>query len=148
MKSVLDMAEEGGYAVPAFNIYNFGSLMGVKNAAKETGAPVILQMYTRLFDTGLAKYLMPALKEVANELKTPVAIHLDHGSGVPDDQIKAAVKAGVRKINYATDVCCAYIECCKQLDPYSEPFDMLLTHPENAVKEFAADRIRLLGGAR
>ncbi len=270
MKSVLDMAEAGGYAVPAFNIYNFGSLMGVKNAAKETGAPVILQMYTRLFDTGLAKYLMPALKEVANELETPVAIHLDHGagmpqavraikygatsvmidastkafeenveitravvniakcggitvegelghvgsaangdetgsytevgaaaefvkqtgvdalavmvgtahgkykkapvlaidriaelhkavnahlvlhggSGVPDDQIKAAVNAGVRKINYATDVCYAYIECCKQLDPYGEPFDMLLTHPENAVKEFAADRIRLLGGAR
>lgn len=56
---------------------------------------------------------------------------------MPDDQIKAAVKAGVRKINYATDVCYAYIECCKQLDPYSEPFDMLLTHPENAVKEFA-----------
>ena len=96
MKSVLDMAEEGGYAVPAFNIYNFGSLMGVKNAAKETGAPVILQMYTRLFDTGLAKYLMPALKEVANELKTPVAIHLDHGAGMP--QAVRAIKYGATSV--------------------------------------------------
>lgn len=266
-KEILDLAEKGGFAVPAFNIYNFGSLMGIKDAVKETGAPVILQMYTRLFDTGLAKYLMPAIKEIANELDSPVAIHLDHGaglpqviraikygvssvmidastqpfdenvritksavdiakeagvsvegelghvgsaangdetgsyteveaavefvnktgvdalavmvgtahgkykkapvlaidrigeihkatpahlvlhggSGVPDDQIKAAVKAGVRKINYATDVCYAYIERCKELDPYSEPFDKYLAHPSEAVKDFAIDRIKLLG---
>ena len=55
MKEVLDLAEKGGFAVPAFNLYNFGSLLGIKDAVKETGAPVILQMYTRLFDTGLAK---------------------------------------------------------------------------------------------
>lgn len=267
VKEILDLGEKGGFAVPAFNIYNFGSLMGVRDAAIETGAPVIFQVYNRLFDTGIAKYLMPAIKEVVNDLKLPAAIHLDHGaglpqvtraiqygvssvmidastksfeenvnttksvvaiakeagvsveaeighvglasngdeggnftevdsavdfvnatnvdalavmvgtahgkykkapvlgverikelyettnahlvlhggSGVPDDQIKAAVKAGIRKINYATDVCCAFIEGYKKLDPYSEPFDVLLSHPADDVKDFAISKIKLLG---
>lgn len=266
-KEILDIADKGGYAVPAFNIYNFGSLMGVKAAAEETGAPVIFQVYNRLLNTGTAKYLMPAILAVVNDLKTPAAIHLDHGagnpevlrairygttsvmidastlpfdenvaktkavvdiarevgvsvegelghvgsaangdengnytevdaakdfvektgvdllavmvgtahgrykkapilavdrvkelyeavdahlvlhggSGVPDDQIRAVVEAGVRKINYATDVCTAFIEGYKKLDPYSEPFDVLLSHPADDVKEYAIERIKLLG---
>lgn len=267
LDEILNLGEEGGFAVPAFNIYNFESILGVMHAAEETGAPVIFQVYNRLFDTGIAKYLIPAIKEAVNELKTPAAIHLDHGagapevvrairygatgvmidastlpfeenvaitksivdiakeagvsvegelghvgsaaagdevgaytevsaaaefvektgvkalavmvgtahgkykkapvlaidriaelhksanahlvlhggSGVPDDQIKAAVKAGVRKINYATDVCCAFIEGCKKLDPYSEPLDKYLMHPTEDVKNFAIDRIKVLG---
>lgn len=270
VKEILDLGESGQFAVPAFNIYNFGSLMGIRNAAIETGAPVIFQVYTRLFDTGIARYLMPSILEVVNDLKTPAAIHLDHGrglpevvramrygttgvmidastlpfeeniaatkvvvdlakeagvsvegeighvgaaangdecgsyteveaaaefvrqtdvdaiaimvgtahgkykkapvlatdriaeihaatkahlvlhggSGVPEDQIRAAVCAGIRKVNYATDVCCAFIEGYKKLDPYSEPFDVVLSHPANDVKEYAISRIRLLGADR
>lgn len=267
LDEILELAERGNFAVPAFNIYNFESMLGVMHAAQETGAPVIFQVYNRLFDTGIAKYLIPAIQEAVNSLKTPAAIHLDHGagisevvkaiqygatgvmidastlaydeniaatkkivsiaskagvgvegelghvgsaangdengvytevsaaaefvektgvtalavmvgtahgkykkapvlaiervaeihkatgahlvlhggSGVPDEQIKAAVKAGIRKINYATDVCCAFIEGCKRLDPYSEPLDKYLMHPTEDVKNFAIDRIRVLG---
>lgn len=270
VKEILDLGESGQFAVPAFNIYNFGSLMGIRDAAIETGAPVIFQVYTRLFDTGIARYLMPSILEVVNDLKTPAAIHLDHGrglpevvramrygttgvmidastlpfeeniaatkvvvdlakeagvsvegeighvgaaangdecgsyteveaaaefvrqtgvdaiaimvgtahgkykkapvlatdriaeihaatkahlvlhggSGVPEDQIRAAVRTGIRKVNYATDVCCAFIEGYKKLDPYSEPFDVVLSHPANDVKEYAISRIRLLGADR
>ena len=35
---------------------------------------------------------------------TKAALVLHGGSGVPDDQIQAAVKAGIRKINFGTDV--------------------------------------------
>lgn len=70
---------------------------------------------------------------------------LHGGSGVPDDQLQAAVKAGIRKVNYATDVCIEFIEGCKRLDPYSEPLDKYLMHPTEDVKNFAIDRIKVLG---
>ena len=58
VKEILDLGEKGGFAVPAFNMYNFESVLGVMHAAEETGAPVIFQVYNRLFDTGVAKYLI------------------------------------------------------------------------------------------
>lgn len=267
LNEILELGEKGDFAVPAFNMYNFESVLGVMHAAEETGAPVIFQVYNRLFDTGVAKYLIPAITEAINTLKTPAAIHLDHGagalevirairygatsvmidastlpfdenvaitksivdiasevgvsvggelghvgsaanedelsgytevdtavnfvnktgvdalavavgtahgkykkapvlaidriaklhkatnahlvlhggSGVPDDQLQSAVKAGIRKVNYATDVCIEFIEGCKRLDPYSEPLDKYLMHPTEDVKCFAIDRIKVLG---
>ena len=41
--------------------------------------------------------------------------------------------------------CCAFIEGCKNLDPYSEPLDKYLMHPTEDVKNFAIDRIKVLG---
>lgn len=269
LKEILDLAEAGGFAVPAFNVYNAETALGVMKAAEKTGMPVIFQLYSRLFDTGLAQYIAPLVKEAIYTLKTPAAFHLDHGagepeviraiqygatgvmidgstsplaeniaitksavamaraagigiegelghigsaangdeqgtytavdeavrfaeetdvdalavmvgtahghykkapvlaidriaaihgavkahlvlhggSGVPDDQIRAAVKAGIRKINYGTDVCCAFIESCKKTDPYSLPLDKYMQAPTEAVCDFAVNRIELLGKA-
>ena len=58
--------------------------MGVVKAAEETQAPVIIQMYSRLFNTGTGKYMAPVILEVMNQLKTLVAFHLDHGVGIPE----------------------------------------------------------------
>lgn len=80
LKEILDLAEKENFAVPAFNVYNLETLMGVVNAAKENGAPIIIQMYSRLFDTDTGRFLSPVIKEMMNELKTPVAFHLDHGA--------------------------------------------------------------------
>ena len=46
---ILDMAEKGGFAVPAFNVYNMETVMGITAAAEEAKAPVIIQSYSRLF---------------------------------------------------------------------------------------------------
>ena len=35
LKTVLDMAEKGGFCIPAFNVYNMESAMGVVKAAEE-----------------------------------------------------------------------------------------------------------------
>ena len=51
LKEILDLGEAGGFAVPAFNVYNLETVLGVMKAAEETGAPVIFQMYSRLFDS-------------------------------------------------------------------------------------------------
>lgn len=39
LKKILDIGEENGFAVPAFNVYNLETVMGVMQAAEETGAP-------------------------------------------------------------------------------------------------------------
>ena len=51
LRSILALAEEKGCAIPAFNCYTQECVMGVLEAAKETGAPVIFQMFSRLADT-------------------------------------------------------------------------------------------------
>ena len=269
LKEIMDVAEKGGFAIPAFNVYNLETLMGVSQAAEETKAPIIIQMYTRLFNTGTGRYMTPVILDVMNRLKTPVAFHLDHGagipeciramrygttgimidastlpiegnievtkkvvdmareagvsvegelghigstkdekwadytevkdavkyveetgidalaimvgtahghyakapvlaidriaeihaatdvhlvlhggSGVPDDQIKAAVNAGIRKINFGTDVCASFIEGYKELDPYAAPLDVTMSKTAESVKAFALEKIRLLGAAQ
>ncbi len=265
LKEILDLAEERGIAIPAFNVYNLETLMGVVGAVEQTGAPVIIQMYSRLFNTGTGQLLSPVILDVMNRLKAPIAFHLDHGagmpecvramrygttgvmidastlpleeniqatkkvvdiakeagvgvegelghigstkdetwdsytevadavkyvdetgidalaimvgtahgkyakapvlaikrieeihaatrahlvlhggSGVPDDQIKAAIKAGIRKINFGTDVCCAFVEAYKTLDPYGAPLDVVMSKAAESVKEFAIEKIKLL----
>ncbi|MGN0178602.1 MAG: class II fructose-bisphosphate aldolase [Monoglobaceae bacterium] len=266
LKEILDIAEDGGFAVPAFNVYNLETLMGAAHAAEKTKAPVIFQMYSRLFDTETGKFMAPVISEVMNRLKSPAAFHLDHGaamaecvravrlgatsvmidastlpidenirttkevvdmareagvsvegelghigsasdekwdaytetedavryaaetgidalaimvgtahgkyakapvlaidriaeihsetkahlvlhggSGVPDNQIKAAVGVGIRKINFGTDVCCAFIEGYKELDPYGAPLDVTMSKAAERVEEFALEKIKLLG---
>ena len=245
LKKILDIGEENGFAVPAFNVYNLETVMGVMQAAEETGAPVIFQMYSRLFDSQIAQYVAPIIREAMNNMKTPVAFHLDHGagvpevlrafrygatgvmidasrkpleeniaitkgvvemaaemgigvegelgevgkaagcalavavgtahghykqapvlalkrieelhegqkahlvlhggSGVPDDQIAAAVKAGIRKINFGTDVCCSLLDGIRAVDPSILALDLFMQGPTARVKDFAVSKIKLLG---
>ena len=266
LKDILDIGEAGGFAVPAFNVYNLETVLGVMNAAEETGAPVIFQMYSRLFDSQIAKFVAPIILEAMDNMKTPVAFHLDHGagvpevlrafqygatgvmidaskkpieeniaitkgvvemakelgvtvegelgevgkaaegvstdytkvedavkfvegtgvaalavavgtahghykqapvlaieriaelheaqkahlvlhggSGVPDDQIQAAVKAGIRKINFGTDVCCSLLDGIRAVDPSILALDLFMKEPTERVKAFAISKIDLLG---
>ena len=48
LKKILKQAEAGGFAVPAFNVYNMETVMGVVSAAEKLRAPVIMQFYSRL----------------------------------------------------------------------------------------------------
>ena len=60
LRSILALAEEKGCAIPAFNCYTQECVMGVLEAAKETGAPVIFQMFSRLADTNDGNFVAPA----------------------------------------------------------------------------------------
>ncbi len=84
LKDILQLAEDGGFAIPAFNVYNLETAMGVARAAEKLRAPVILQIYSRLFDKPNAKYLAPSVLEIIRDLPIPAALHLDHGAGLPE----------------------------------------------------------------
>ncbi|MBE6655713.1 MAG: class II fructose-bisphosphate aldolase [Ruminococcaceae bacterium] len=79
LKQIIALAEEKSFCIPAFNVYNMESVMGVIYAAEELKAPVILQVYPRLINQGTADYLAPIVLEAAKRASVPVCFHLDHG---------------------------------------------------------------------
>lgn len=79
LKYVLDLAERGGFCIPAFNVYNMESAMGVIKAAEEMKAPIIMQVYPRLMKEEAGYYLSPVIVAAANKATVPVCFHLDHG---------------------------------------------------------------------
>jgi ketose-bisphosphate aldolase len=270
LKYVLDLAEKGNFAIPAFNVYNMESVMGVLKAAEEMNAPIIMQVYPRLMKEETGYFLSPVIIAAAKKASVPVCFHLDHGpselettrsirygatgimldgstlpfeenialtkrvvdtcsyldiqvegelghvgatsdsemdefttpedakrfveetgvaclavavgtahgrytkppkididrikaireatnnaalvlhggSGVPDEEIKKAVKAGVRKMNFATDICYSFLDCC--LEELQKPervvaIDNFMKKPIQAVKDFCITRIKLVG---
>ncbi len=83
-RNLIENAVVNEYAVPAFNIYNLECAQAVLNAAKELNAPVILQLYRRLFESDMGGSLAAAIQYLAGKMSIPVALHLDHGSSECD----------------------------------------------------------------
>lgn len=79
LKEIIGMAEKGNFAIPAFNVYNIETVMGVIDAAEELRAPVILQVYPRLVNEEVGFYIAPAVVAAARRATVPVCFHLDHG---------------------------------------------------------------------
>ncbi|MEY8326572.1 class II fructose-bisphosphate aldolase [bacterium 1xD8-48] len=266
LSEILEPAGAEGYAVPAFNVYNMETVMGVAQAAKKLSSPVIFQVYSRLFEQGKGEYLAPIILEAIRQLPVPAVFHLDHGSGqdaviralrcgasgimidaslkpleentgetrrivelcraagvpvegelghigstkdemaseftrvdeavqfveetkvdalavmigtahgkykkapqlnlqrageigravkkplvlhggsgVPDEQVKGAIAQGVAKVNFGTDLCCAFLDGIKKTAEGTIAIDLFMNEPIAAVKEFAMEKIRLLG---
>ena len=266
LNTVLEIAEKRQCAIPAFNVYNAETALGVLFAAEEADACVILQMYSRLFTNQEAEFLAPAIVAAAQRSKTRVVFHLDHGaddkavakalrwgctsimrdasslpfaenvavtknvvelchavgvpvegelghigttkegvsaeytkvdeavtfceqtgvdalailvgtahghyrqapviamdrirdikaatgvppvlhggSGVPDEQITAAIAAGIRKINFGTDVCYSFLDQVFETSRDLFAVDLFMKEPVQAVKRFALSKIALLG---
>lgn len=83
------------------------------------------------------------IKEIKKE--TGVALVLHGGSGVPDDQIQAAIKAGVRKMNFSTDLCYSFLDACRERDKSIVGIDLFMTEPIQRVQDFAEMKIKVLG---
>ena len=76
----------------------------------------------------------------------PLVLH--GGSGIPDDQVKAAINAGIRKMNIGTDVCCAFAEGAKaELDNPNRSLavDLFMKPSIESVKKLALNKIALTG---
>ena len=79
LNEVLYMAQAGGFAIPAFNVYNMETVMGAVQAAEEAKAPIIMQVYPRLVKEEAGYYLAPSVVAAARKATVPVCFHLDHG---------------------------------------------------------------------
>lgn len=273
LTEILEIAERKRFALPAFNVYNMETVTGIIQAAEEARSPIIMQTYSRLFESGTADYLAPSVLTAALSASVPVCYHLDHGtglpavvkalrlgctgvmsdssalpleaniaatrqvvelcrsadvpvegelghigstkdeitddytdvdealrfvretgvaalavqvgtahgrykkapklavdriaeidenlhkdpsthrtalvlhggSGIPDDQVRAAIEAGIRKVNFGTDICYAFLDAVFETSREVFAIDLFMKNAVNAVKKFALEKIRLLG---
>ncbi|OJG83358.1 iron ABC transporter substrate-binding protein [Enterococcus ratti] len=98
LKEVTKVAETLNFTVGAFNTHNLEMLPAMLRAAKEMGAPIIIQTSV---DT--AKYigmdvLVNVVKTIANEEMIDAVLHLDHARNF--DDIKQAIDSGYTSVMY------------------------------------------------
>ncbi len=97
MRELLDHAAVNGYGIPAFNVNNLEQVQAVMEAAKETGAPVILQA-----SAGARKYagevFIKHLIQAAIEMypSIPLVLHQDHGQ--TPDVCQSAINLGFSSV--------------------------------------------------
>ena len=83
------------------------------------------------------------LKEIASRVDTPLVLH--GGSANPDEEIAAAVKLGVNKINISSDVKDAFYQKCREVlkDPVIREPNAIYPPCIKAMKEVAYHKIDL-----
>ena len=80
LRELLDHAALEGYGIPAFNVNNLEQIQAVMEAAKEVGAPVILQASAgarKYAGESFIKHLVAAAVETYPHI--PLVMHQDHG---------------------------------------------------------------------
>jgi fructose-bisphosphate aldolase class II len=77
----------------------------------------------------------------------PLVLH--GGSGIPDEEIRKAVDAGIRKVNVATDICQAFYDGFRNLGPedpaYGKALDLFFGEAKAKIADFVAGRIAVFG---
>ena len=95
-KQILKQAQEGNYAIGAFNVENMEMVMAVISAAEEMNAPVIMQTTPSTVKYAGLDYFLANAKVAASKAKVPVVMHLDHGSSF--ELAAQALRAGYTSI--------------------------------------------------
>lgn len=78
--TMLRKAEEGGYAVGAFNANNMEIVQAIVRAAEQENAPVILQASQGAITYAGLNYIAGMVKIASEAHRIPIALHLDHGT--------------------------------------------------------------------
>ncbi|MEW9080120.1 class II fructose-1,6-bisphosphate aldolase [Terrisporobacter glycolicus] len=95
-KEILKKAQEGKYAVGAFNVENMEMVMAVIEAAEELNSPVIMQTTPSTVKYAGIDYYLSNVNSAAKKSRVPVALHLDHGSSF--DLAMQALRGGYTSI--------------------------------------------------
>jgi fructose-bisphosphate aldolase, class II len=97
MRELLDHAAAHNYGIPAFNVNNLEQVQAVMEAAKETGAPVILQASAgarKYAGEPFIKHLIQAALEQYPQI--PLVMHQDHGQS--PDVCQGAINLGFSSV--------------------------------------------------
>lgn len=95
-------------------------------------------------DPELDIYLLSRIQKV-----TPVALVLHGGSGIPDPQVQAAVRNGIRKINVATEVKNGFMNTLRDELPKSNEIDLRKVFPPaiDHVQQLLENKIAMVDDA-
>ena len=97
MRELLDHAAANNYGIPAFNVNNLEQVQAVMEAAKEVGAPVILQASAgarKYAGEPFIKHLIQAALEQYPQI--PLVMHQDHGQS--PDVCQGAINLGFSSV--------------------------------------------------
>jgi ketose-bisphosphate aldolase len=100
VKEILKKAQEGGYAVGAFNTTDLETTRAIIDAAKEMRSPIIIQITEKTLEYAGGRAIFQLVKNCAefyaNEI--PIGIHLDHGKSF--EIIKRCAEIGFTSVMY------------------------------------------------
>lgn len=98
LKDVTQQAEELNFTIGAFNTHNLEMLPDMLRAAKEMGAPIIIQTSIDTARYIGFKVLVNVMKAIADEEMVDAVLHLDHARDF--DDIKEAIDSGFTSVMY------------------------------------------------
>lgn len=98
MRELLADAQKGNYAVGSFSVANMEMVLGVLKAAQELNAPVILQIAEVRLKQSPLELIGPLMVAAAKNVKTPVAVHFDHGK--TEKMIGMALELGFTSVMF------------------------------------------------
>ena len=94
-KEILSVANQHGFAVPAFNAGSGQLLEAVMQACEELQSPVMIAIHPDELSF-LTDPFVDQVKYYANHTKLPVCIHLDHGASY--EQVIHAIQLGFTSV--------------------------------------------------
>lgn len=95
-KQMLINAQNGHYAVPAFNIHNLETLRVVAEAAADLNSPVIIAATPGTIEFSGIEYMLNILNTASAIHNIPMVFHLDHHESF--DKIKKAIDLGCKSV--------------------------------------------------
>lgn len=99
IKDMVKQAEQGRYAIGAFNITNLELVLGVAQAAVKAGSPAIIQVSESAIRYMGLKPITHIVSTVAKNVAAgvPIALHLDHGSSF--DTVFECISSGFTSVH-------------------------------------------------
>lgn len=89
---LIKKAEEEGYAIPSFTVWNVEMMKTVLSTAQEMQSPVIFLTGPSEFDLFRPKMLFNLASMLVKNYTIPVSIHLDHGNSL--NMVSECIDAG------------------------------------------------------
>ncbi len=93
--SILQVAHEAGFAVPAFNISDYAMFAGIADLCDDLKSPWIVAIHPDEYDH-IGPDFIPAVLARAHRSPVPMAIHLDHGAH--HDQVLTSIQHGFTSV--------------------------------------------------
>jgi fructose-bisphosphate aldolase class II len=94
-KTILDVANEHSFAVPAFNISDWAMFKGIVEISEETNAPLIVAIHPDEV-AHIGPEMITGIIERSHRASVPIAIHWDHGATY--EQILQAIQYGFTSV--------------------------------------------------
>ena len=93
---LLDIIKERKVIAGAFNTTNLETTVGILKAIEESGIPTFIQVAPTNITLAGYEYIVDMVSRYAENMDTPVALHLDHGKKFED--VKMATRAGFTSV--------------------------------------------------